>query len=129
MANRGLNTNGSQFFITVNKCSWLDNKHTVFGNVIEGQDVVDNIAQGDELTKLEIIAVGKDAEAFNSVEAFRTFEGSREKRLAEAKATAEAELDKLASGFDKTDSGLRYQILQKGSGTKVVLNVRRKIKR
>ncbi|MGB1268575.1 MAG: peptidylprolyl isomerase [Flavobacteriaceae bacterium] len=118
MANSGPGSNGSQFYITHVETSWLDGKHTVFGNVVEGQDVVDAVAQGDKLTQLEILAVGADAEAFKAVEAFRTFEGSREKRLAEEKAAAEAELEKLASGFDKTDSGLRYQILQKGTGAK-----------
>mgnify|MGYP000465814545 FL=1 len=118
MANSGPGSNGSQFYITHVETSWLDGKHTVFGNVVEGQDVVDAVAQGDTLTQLEILAVGADAEAFKAVEAFRTFEGSREKRLAEEKANAEAELEKLASGFDKTDSGLRYQILQKGTGAK-----------
>jgi FKBP-type peptidyl-prolyl cis-trans isomerase len=118
MANSGPGSTGSQFYITHVETSWLDGKHTVFGNVVEGQDIVDAVAQGDTLTQLEIIAVGADAEAFKAVEAFRTFEGSREKRLAEDKANAEAELEKLASGFDKTDSGLRYQILQKGTGVK-----------
>lgn len=120
MANSGPGSNGSQFYITHVETSWLDGKHTVFGNVVEGQDVVDAVAQGDKLTQLEIIAVGADAEAFKAVEAFRTFEGSRERRLAEMKAAAEAELEKLAAGFDKTDSGLRYQILQKGTGAKAV---------
>ncbi len=118
MANSGPGTNGSQFFITHIPTDWLDGKHTVFGNVIEGQNIVDTIGQGDVLETLEIIAVGADAEAFQAVEAFRTFEGSREKNLAKAKAAVEAELDKLAAGFEKTDSGLRYQILQKGSGSK-----------
>ena len=118
MANSGPASNGSQFYITHVETSWLDNKHTVFGNVVEGQNVVDAIAQGDKLTQLEIIAVGNDAEKFQAIESFRNFEGSRERRLSEAKAEAEAELDKLASGFDKTDSGLRYQILQKGNGAK-----------
>ena len=118
MANAGPGTNGSQFFITHIETAWLDNKHTVFGKVEHGQEVVDAIAQDDTLDTLEIIRVGTEAEAFNAVEAFRTFEGSREKRLAEEKQRAEGELEKLANGFDKTNSGLRYQIIQKGDGAK-----------
>lgn len=118
MANAGPGTNGSQFFITHVETSWLDNKHTVFGHVIEGQEVVNAIAQDDKMEKVEIIRVGAEAEKWNAVEAFRTFEGSREKRLAEEKKRAEEELDKHSAGFEKTASGLRYQIIQKGNGTK-----------
>lgn len=118
MANAGPGTNGSQFFITHVETSWLDNKHTVFGHVVEGQEVVDAIAQDDKMEKVEIIRVGAEAEKWNAVEAFRTFEGSREKRMAEEKRRAEEELDKHSAGFEKTASGLRYQIIQKGNGTK-----------
>lgn len=118
MANSGPGTNGSQFFITHIETAWLDNKHTVFGKVVEGQNVVDAIAQGDKIETLEIVRVGAEAIAFNAVETFRTFEGSRAKRIAETKKAAEAQLDKLASGFKKTESGLRYQIIQEGKGTK-----------
>lgn len=118
MANAGPGTNGSQFFITHVATPWLDNKHTVFGHVVEGQDVVDAIAQGDAISSLEIIRVGDEAKNWNAIEAFRVFEGAREKRIAEAKARAEAEMEKLAAGFDKTNSGLRYKIIQKGNGPK-----------
>ncbi|AOW19901.1 peptidylprolyl isomerase [Urechidicola croceus] len=116
MANSGPGTNGSQFFITHVETAWLDNKHTVFGNVVEGQNIVDTIAQGDVLESIEIIRVGKDAENFNAIESFRTFEGSRAKRIAEAKAESDKILDEVSTGFDKTNSGLRYKILQNGNG-------------
>ncbi|MFC5684187.1 peptidylprolyl isomerase [Flavobacterium sp. MAHUQ-51] len=118
MANAGPGTNGSQFFITHVPTSWLDGKHTVFGHVVEGQEVVDAVAQGDVLETLEIIRVGEEAQKWNAVEAFRVFEGNRKKRLEAEKAAAEEALEKLAAGFQKTESGLRYQFIQRGEGKK-----------
>lgn len=118
MANSGPGSNGSQFFITHVPTNWLDNKHTVFGHVVEGQDVVDAIAQGDDIQSIEIIREGDEAKKWNAIEAFRVFEGSRAKREAKAKEEAEAKMEKLAAGFDKTESGLRYKMIQKGSGKK-----------
>ena len=122
MANAGPGTNGSQFFITHIPTPWLDGKHSVFGKTIDGQSVVDSIVQGDTLERIEIIAEGDNAMAFNAIEAFRSFEGARDKRLAEEKAAIEAELESLGAGFEKTSSGLRYQILQKGDGEKAQKN-------
>lgn len=116
MANSGPASNGSQFYITHVPTSWLDNKHTVFGEVIDGQDIVDAVAQGDVLETLEIVRVGEEAQKWNAVEAFRTFEGNRQKKIEDAKKLGEAKMEELAAGFDKTESGLRYKMIQKGTG-------------
>jgi len=118
MANSGPGTNGSQFFITHVPTPWLDGKHTVFGHVVEGQDVVDAVAQGDALESVEIIRVGEEAQKWNAIEAFISLKGARMKREAALKAESEAKMEQLAAGFDKTESGLRYKMIQKGEGKK-----------
>ncbi len=116
MANSGPGSNGSQFFITHVATPWLDNKHTVFGNVVEGQNVVDAVAQGDVLESVEILRVGDEAKNWNAIEAFVGLKGARLKREAVLKAESEAKMEKLAAGFEKTESGLRYQFIQRGEG-------------
>ena len=69
MANAGPASNGSQFFITHVPTAWLDGKHTVFGHVVEGQDVVNKIVKGDKINTLKIVRVGEKATAFKGDQA------------------------------------------------------------
>lgn len=122
MANSGPGTNGSQFFITHVPTPWLDNKHTVFGYVVSGQEVVDSIAQGDPITTVEIVREGSNAAQWNAIEAFRNFENSRAKREQAEREARESGLENLAAGFEKTASGLHYKIIQNGKGVAAVKN-------
>lgn len=118
MANSGPNTNGSQFFITHVATPWLDGKHTVFGHVVEGQEVVNSVRQGDKLNSVEIIRIGEEAENFDGLSAFRDYNSAAEKRIAEKKASQEAELKKHTEDMLQTPSGLFYKILEEGNGEK-----------
>ena len=118
MANSGPATNGSQFFITHIDTPWLDNKHTVFGHVIDGIDVVNSIVQDDEIINIKINAVGEKAQSFDPVKAFENFNKLKEERINEQKKRTEKLLNDLSDGYSKTDSGLMYKFLDNKNSNK-----------
>jgi peptidylprolyl isomerase len=69
MANAGPGTNGSQFFITHKATPWLDGRHSVFGRIVRGQEVVNAIREGDRIEKITIIRNGPEATAFKGDQA------------------------------------------------------------
>jgi peptidyl-prolyl cis-trans isomerase A (cyclophilin A) len=121
MANSGPGTNGSQFFITHVATPWLDGKHTVFGNVIEGQSVVDAIAQNDLMETVTILRKGADAVAFDAVKTFKDSQAIAAKKAAEADAARMAAAELVKTQFPNvTPSGLRYIVISEGTGAKPV---------
>ena len=147
MANSGPGTNSSQFFITHKETPWLDGKHTVFGHVISGMDVVNAIVQDDVIIKITIDRKGSEAKKFNAplilAEYFKNksaedkIEKDRQIALKEKQALEQAEAKKIYAEkyasinaenatylntqklkATKTASGLEYVVLKKGTGAK-----------
>jgi peptidyl-prolyl cis-trans isomerase A (cyclophilin A) len=126
MANSGPATNGSQFFITHKETPWLDGKHTVFGAVVQGQEVVDSIAQDDLINEINIIRKGKEARQFDAPEIFKNyfdnkeaFAKEKEEKMAKIKEQNITKFDALKEKSTLTNSGLQYIISSKGSGKAV----------
>jgi peptidylprolyl isomerase len=123
MANAGPGTNGSQFFITHVATPWLDGKHTVFGQVVEGQKVVNAIRQGDRIEKVTIIRNGPGADAFKADQ--ETFDRLLEKANATVeeafRARRDADIAVINSkypGAARSPSGIFYIIREEGRGEK-----------
>ena len=133
MANSGPASNGSQFFITHKETPWLDGKHSVFGRVVEGQDVVNKIAGGDKMNSVRILRIGEKAKAFKGDEAqfAELLKKVESKRIAEQQARSEkdkkllddyfAELNtKFPDKLKTSPSGLKYVVTKEGAGDKPV---------
>ena len=149
MANSGPATNSSQFFITHKDTPWLNGKHTIFGYVVTGQDVVNAIAQDDLMNKVTIVRKGAQAKAFDAVKVFSDYYGNKaeddkkqaaiqaEEKAKQAAAAAEAkkayntqyapvmaEKVKYLAGVKatatKSATGLEYKIVKQGTGKKPV---------
>ena len=124
MANAGPGTNGSQFFITHVATPWLDGKHTVFGKVVAGQDIVNKTKQGDLIKKVTIVRQGEDAKNFTATqEDFdnRLIELKEKNRKAKEEAfkkTIEM-VEKKFAGSTKTPDGIYYTITKEGNGEKI----------
>jgi len=136
MANSGPGTNGSQFFITLKETPWLDGRHTVFGEIVEGQTMIDSLGTvatetGDKpkeqiaMQQVTIIRKGKEANAFDAPKIFSTelerLEAEkREKEKAEIAAKAEraSAFEALKAKAKKFDSGLSITTIEEGPGPK-----------
>ena len=121
MANSGPDTNGSQFYITMEPAPWLDGGYNVFGHVVQGMDVVTAIKPGDHMISVRILRVGAAAGAFAvTQQSFDTMvAGARsavEDKQKKDRVAALALIKKQWPKLTTTKSGLMYEVLANGSG-------------
>lgn len=124
MANSGPGTNGSQFFITHVATPWLDGKHTIFGKVLSGQDVVNAIAVGDKIVSVKIERRGSEAKKFSAKQAdFNAYKDSLAERAKTAAESAQKETINLIAkkwpNAKKSESGVYFEITAAGTGAAV----------
>ena len=147
MANSGPATNSSQFFITHKDTPWLNGKHTIFGYVVSGMDVVNAIVQDDVMLKVTISRKGAEAKKFDAPKVFANYYANKagddakltaaqaeerakqaaidaeakkiyDEKYAPVKAAKVAELAVIRATATKSETGLEYKIIQKGAGVK-----------
>lgn len=136
MANAGPKTNGSQFFITHKETPFLDGRHTVFGEVVAGMEVVDTIAKVETsqeptskdkplsdvvMNTVEIVRKGKEAKSFDAVQVLSDYFAEEEERIAamaKVKSDFAAEIAKQRESAEELASGLRVQLVKSGEGKK-----------
>jgi peptidylprolyl isomerase len=132
VANGGPHTNGSQFYVTLGDRSYLDGDYTIFGEVIDGMNVVFAIVQGDVIENIEIVRSGEKAKQFRAdTERFQDLVVQVQKRVEELeeekKSRESATIQKQWPDAVEMDSGLKYVIIKEGkgevpeSGTKVLV--------
>lgn len=126
MANAGPGTNGSQFFITHVPTDWLNQKHTIFGQVVDAdsQKVVNAVQQGDKIVKVTIIRQGADAEKFTATQAdFDKHSAETNEKAAERARMAAAakikEVEEKFPGYGKDSNGIYFKTTKDGSGNKI----------
>jgi len=123
MANAGPGTNGSQFFITIVPTPHLDGKHTVFGYVVQGQNIVNTTKQGDKIQKITIIRNGADAIAFKADQEnfdilLKQVKSAEENKLKNQRQSDIAKIKKDYPNLQQTKSGIYYTIQKQGTGEK-----------
>ena len=125
MANGGPHTNGSQWYITLADRSYLNANYTVFGEVIQGMDVVKAIVQGDDVIGVKIVRIGRTAGQFRPTTAsFKKMVAEAEARVAKETAERKArEEEAVQAGWPKAlagENGIRFVIAREGAGKPAV---------